>query len=288
MRRSVPLPTIPQLVSPPLVRVVIRAKNEAAKIGTTLERLAAQTMADRAEVVVVDSGSTDGTLEIARRAGVDVIEIPPATFTYGGALNMGCHGAEAPYLVALSAHAPPYDEHWLERLVEPFEDERVAGVCGYDVAPDGGKLTERLVQGQALAEAYPFWGYSNSSGAFRSDLWREHNFREDMPGAEDKEWTWHWLQRGYLVVVDPSFATDHNHLDEGPIKAFRRARAGWLGFTMYLDLPPYGARDLAQDWWYGLDGYPSHFRARVGKRRLVRLLGRWRGRNLAGHTLVRT
>src|SRR4051812_8781877 len=105
MRRSVPLPTIPQPVSPPLVRVVIRAKNEAAKIGTTLERLAAQTIADLAEVVLVDSGSIDGTLQIASRAGVDAIEIRPESFTYGGALNIGCRGAEAPYLVALSAHA---------------------------------------------------------------------------------------------------------------------------------------------------------------------------------------
>src|SRR5207248_551199 len=51
MRRSVPLPTIPEPVSPPLVRVVIRAKNEAAKIGTTLERLGRQTIANEAERV---------------------------------------------------------------------------------------------------------------------------------------------------------------------------------------------------------------------------------------------
>jgi rhamnosyltransferase len=276
---------MPQPVSPPVVRIVIRAKNESAKIGTTLERLAAQTIADRAEIVVVDSGSTDGTLDIARRAGVRVIEIPAESFTYGGSLNIGCRDAETAYLVALSAHAPPHDVHWLERLLEPFDDERVCGVCGYDTAPDGGELSERMVQDQALAEAYPFWGYSNSAGAFRADLWREHNFREDMPGTEDKEWAWYWLMRGRLVVVDPTFATDHSHLDEGPIRTFRRARGEWYGFAMYLDLEPYGPRELLRDWWQGLDGYPSHFRARIGKRRIVRLLGRWRGRKLAynGH-----
>jgi rhamnosyltransferase len=273
---------MPHAVSSPLVRVVIRAKNEAAKIGTTLERLATQTIAERTEVVVVDSGSTDGTVQIARRAGVRVIEIPPQSFTYGGALNTGCSDAETPYLVALSAHAPPYDGHWLERLLEPFEDERVCGTCGYDIAPDGGKLMRRLVQDKDLAEAHVFWGYSNSAGAFRNDLWQQHNFREDMPGTEDKEWAWHWLQRGYLVVVDPAFATDHNHLDEGPISTFRRARAEWHGFAMYLDLDPYGPRELLREWWSGLDGYPSHFRARIGKRRIARLLGRWRGRQLVG------
>ncbi|HEY7631755.1 MAG TPA: glycosyltransferase family A protein [Thermoleophilaceae bacterium] len=265
----------------PLVRVVVRAKDEAAKIGTTLERVAGQTIADRAEVVVVDSGSTDGTVEIARRAGVRVIEIAPESFTYGRSLNVGCRDAEAPLLVALSAHSPPSDSGWLARLVEPFADERVACACGYDKAPDGGVLTERFVQNALHAAAYPYWGYSNSSGAFRAELWREHPFREDMPGTEDKEWAWYWLQRERLVVIDPSLATEHSHSDEGAVKTFKRARAEWEGFAMYLDLAPYGPRDLARDWWTGLDGYPSHWRARLGPHRALRLLGRFDGRRRA-------
>lgn len=265
-------------MSPALVRVVIRAKNEAAKIGTTLERLAAQTIADQAEIVVVDSGSKDGTVEIARRAGARVIEIPPESFTYGGSLNTGCRDADTRFLAALSAHAPPRDSTFLERLLAPFEDERVAAVCGYEKSPDGGTLSAPLVQDRALAEAHPFWGYSNSAGAFRTELWRRRPFRVDMPATEDKEWAWHWLKQGYLVVVDPAASTEHSHADEGPIKTFRRSRSEWLGFGMYLDLEPYGARDLVSDWWQNLDGYPSHFRARVGPRRLVRLIGAWRGR----------
>jgi hypothetical protein len=142
-----------------------------------------------------------------------------------------------------------------------------------------------LVQDRTLAEAHPFWGYSNSAGAFRTELWRRRGFREDMPATEDKEWAWHWLEQGYLVVVDPTFATEHSHADEGPIKIFRRARDEWQGFSMFLDLEPYGARDLVRDWWHRLDGYPSHFRARVGARRLVRLIGAWRGRQ--AHTASR-
>jgi glycosyltransferase involved in cell wall biosynthesis len=269
------------LVSPaPQVRVVIRAKDEAPRIGATLERLAGQTIADHAEVVVVDSGSTDGTSDIARQAGARVIGIEPESFSYGGALNVGCQDVRSPLVVALSAHAPPRDSGWLERVVAPFDDERVACACGYDKAPDGGRLTEPLVQDAAHARAHPFWGYSNSSGAFRSDLWREHAFREDMPGTEDKEWAWHWLKRGCLVVIDPSLATEHSHSDEGPVKTFRRARNEWQGFSMYLDLPAYGVGDLARDWWAERDGYPSQWRARLGPHRAMRLLGRWRGRQL--------
>ena len=145
---------------------------------------------------MVDSGSRDGTVEIARAAGAAVIEIPAESFTYGGSLNTGSAQARAPLIVALSAHAFPPDEHWLERLRRPFSDERVACACGYPKGPDGDPLTGRVVQDLDMARANPFWGYSNSSGAFRAELWRERPFREDMPGTEDKEWAWHWLQQG--------------------------------------------------------------------------------------------
>jgi glycosyltransferase involved in cell wall biosynthesis len=267
-------------VTTSLVRVVVRAKNEAASIGTTLDRLAQQTIADRAEIVVVDSGSTDRTVEIARRSGARLIEIPSESFTYGGSLNTGCRDAETPFLVALSAHAPPVGPTWLERLLAPFEDERVCAVCGYEKAPDGGMLAAPLTQDQTLAETHPYWGYSNSAGAFRTELWRARPFREDMSGTEDKEWAWHWLKQGYVVVVDPALVTEHSHADEGLVQTFRRARLEWAGFAAYLDLEPYGARDVARDWWQRLDGYPSHLRARVGPRRLARLIGAWRGRQL--------
>jgi rhamnosyltransferase len=261
------------------VRVVIRARDEAATIGTTLARLAAQTAADGTEIVVVDSGSRDATVRIAREAGARVIEIPAASFSYGGALNAGCRDAQTPLLVALSAHGPPPDERWLERLLAPFEDERVACACGYASGPDGRPLGGPVVQDLSLARAYPFWGYSNSAGAFRADLWRRRPFREDMPGTEDKEWAWHWLHEGHVVVVDPALASEHSHRDEGPLATYRRARDVWRGFSMYLELEPYPLGRLARDWWTELDGYPSHLRARIGWRRAARLAGRWRGRS---------
>jgi rhamnosyltransferase len=262
----------------PLVRVVIRAKDEAARIGTTLARLNAQSIADRMEVVVVDSGSRDRTVAIAREAGARLIQIPAESFTYGGALNTGCEGATTPLVVALSGHAWPRDERWLERLLRPFSDERVACTCGYPKGPDGGPLAGRVSQDLELARLHPFWGYSNSAGAFRAELWRERPFRTDMPGTEDKEWALHWLERGWIVVLDPAFAVEHSHHDDGPLAAYRRARSVWRGFSMYLDLEPYGAADLVREWWTGLDGYPSHGRARAGWRRAAALAGKWRGR----------
>jgi rhamnosyltransferase len=264
----------------PLVRVVVRAKDEAARIGTTLARLNAQTLADRMEIVVVDSGSLDRTVAIAREAGAQVIEIPAESFTYGGSLNTGCEGAQTPLIVALSAHAFPPDEHWLEHLVEPFEDERVVCACGYSKGFDGRPLANRVVQDLRLAEAYPLWGYSNSSGAFRTELWRERPFRPELPGTEDKEWAWHWLHRDRLVVIDPRLATEHSHHDEGPLATYQRSYNEWAGYASFLELEHYGAGALLREWWSELGGYRSHLRARIGWRRAARLLGKWRGRRV--------
>src|SRR5436305_2039583 len=94
--------------------VVIRVKDEAAALAELLERLRAQTAAH--EVVVVDSGSSDGSPDVARRAGARLVELPAADFTFGRALNRGTAAAGGPVVVALSAHAFPRDGAWLERM----------------------------------------------------------------------------------------------------------------------------------------------------------------------------
>src|SRR3954469_13362276 len=73
------------------VSVVIRAKDEADSIGHTLDLLQRQTV--ECELIVVDSGSTDGTPDIARERGAKLIEISAAGFTFGGSLNTGTEAA---------------------------------------------------------------------------------------------------------------------------------------------------------------------------------------------------
>jgi rhamnosyltransferase len=268
------------------VSVVIRAKDEVADIGRTLELLAGQTIAASSEVIVVDSGSTDGTVDVVRAAGVRLVEIPAAAFTYGGALNTGCELAAAPLIVALSAHAFPPDERWLERVAAAFDDERVACAVGYETAPDGGRLDRAIVQDAALARRHPRWGYSNASGGFRAELWRERPFRDDMPASEDKEWALHWLDRGWTCVVDPALGVDHDHGGESAALTYQRAFREWESLPMYADVPPYGLPAAAREWWRGDPAWPSAMRARVSWRRAIKLAGKYRGlRSGAGRAI---
>jgi rhamnosyltransferase len=261
------------------VTVVIRAKNEAESIGRNLDLVASQTV--EAERIVVDSGSTDDTVAIARDRGAKVLEIPAESFTYGYSLNVGCEQASAPLIVALSAHAFPTDDRWLERMVAAFEDERVACACGYEAGPEGEELTGPRVQDTDDVLDHPLWGYSNVAGGFRAELWRQRSFRPDMPGVEDKEWAWYWIQRGYVTIVDPALDVEHDHSDETMAERYRRAHREWVGLGMFVDVPGYSVRELVREWWTQDGGRSSMLRARLSPTRAAELAGDFIGSRAA-------
>src|SRR6476661_9203193 len=158
--------------SPPMrTSVVIRVRDEARALGELLDRLARQTAPH--EVVVVDSGSADGSDAVAERAGAQLVRV--GAFTFGGALNAGTRAASGDVVVALSAHAFPPDERWLARMTGAFEDPAVA--CAFGPQRGGRRVQE-------AATFDPRSTYSNGAGGFRRALWERHPFREDLPACE--------------------------------------------------------------------------------------------------------
>ena len=117
----------------PAVSVIVRARDKASTIEATLRSVRAQTV--RAELLVVDSGSTDGTLAIARRYADRVLEIAPHQFSYGGALNLGARAARAPVHAALSAHCVLAHTDWLETGLRHFERPAVGAATGGTESP---------------------------------------------------------------------------------------------------------------------------------------------------------
>jgi rhamnosyltransferase len=261
------------------ISVIIRARDQAANIDRALTLLRAQDVRSHAvETVVIDNGSHDGTGTIARTHGARVVDLPREAFSFGGALNLGAANARGELLVALSADAFPPDQQWLGRLVGPFENARVACASGDRFGPDGEQLTEPVRQDIELARRRPEWGYSNAAGAFRRELWQRRPFRDDLPGSEDKEWALHWLAQGFLCVIDPWLAPEHDHTHDSLASIYRRARREAAGYAMFLEPDEYGARDLARDWWADVRWYDSPLRARLSHRRAARMLGAYAGR----------
>jgi rhamnosyltransferase len=251
--------------------VVIRVLNEAARLEQLLALL------DGHEVIVVDSGSRDGTPEVARRGGAELLTIED--FSFGRALNLGAAATGADVVVALSADALPRDAGWVAEVASRFEDPDVA--CAFGATRDwaGRPLAGPVRQDSKLAREHPFWGYSNGAGAFRASLWRERPFREDLPGCEDREWAlWALGERGMVCLLDPALAVAHDHTHDSLGDSFRRSEREARGYAMFLDLPPYRSGDVVREWWTDQGWHRSRARARLDPRRLARLAGKWRGR----------
>ena len=79
------------------------------------------------EILVIDSYSTAGTIELSERAGCSLLEIPKNEFNYGGSLNSGIEILDKDLIIILSAHAIPRSQDFLHELIQPFCDPGIAG-----------------------------------------------------------------------------------------------------------------------------------------------------------------
>ena len=101
---------------PYLASVVIRTYNESKHLPRLLEAIAEQELDEgyAVEVVVVDSGSTDDTLAIARSFDARITHIRKEDFSFGRSLNVGCRFADGDALVFVSGHCIPASPRWLQ------------------------------------------------------------------------------------------------------------------------------------------------------------------------------
>lgn len=210
-----------------LIGVVIRTLNESELIGRCLETVANQLGGYELDVVVVDSGSEDSTVDIARNHGARIVELPPAEFDYSRALNTGIEAASGDFVVNLSAHAIPLDEHWLESMTAPFVDPQVAGVAGRQVPWPGASWEEvhrlgfqfgsvRRVYSSANADEMVF---SNSASCIRRSVWVDAPFT--LPAVEDMDWARRVIAVGWKIVYEPKAAVYHSHHEGVRAKARR-------------------------------------------------------------------
>jgi GT2 family glycosyltransferase len=196
------------------VTLVVRSLNEERHIGRLLSGAMRQTLRP-SQIILVDSGSTDATLEIASRYPVEVKTIDPAQFSFGRSLNTGCSAASGEILVIASAHVYPIYDTWLAELVAPFTDERVALSYGRQIGGTDTKYSERRILAQwfpvtsSRAQEHPFC--NNANAAVRRALWQQRPYNETVTGLEDLEWAKWASEQGWQIAYVAEAPVAHEH-----------------------------------------------------------------------------
>jgi rhamnosyltransferase len=115
--------------------VIIPVKNGAATLEACLKSISCQTIASNIELIILDSGSTDNSLQIAGKYGARIIPVIAATFNHGLTRNMGVEQAhsELIYFTVQDARLP--DPRMLEDMIKHFEDKEVMAVSGHQAIP---------------------------------------------------------------------------------------------------------------------------------------------------------
>jgi rhamnosyltransferase len=218
-----------------MLSIVIPVKNGGADLARCLSAIGRQEIDDELEIIVVDSGSSDESVEIARSHGATVLEIPSESFTHGGSRNLGAARSTGDLLVFISQDAYPVDTDWLARLSEPLRiDEAVAGAYGRqlphtDATPPETYFLDFLYgptarRQHAVSTAQLSMDatlFSNVNACIRRSLWQKFPFSDDIIMSEDQEWSRSVLLDGHDLVYVPEAAVRHSH-NYSLIAALRR------------------------------------------------------------------
>jgi glycosyltransferase involved in cell wall biosynthesis len=196
------------------ISIVIRARNEEAHIGRLLYGVYQQTIKDP-EVIIVDSGSTDGTLAVVSQYPVKIVHIHPKEFTFGRSLNRGIAAASSDIVVNVSAHCFPVYPDWLEKLTEPLQDPNYALSYGKQRGGESNHYSEHVIfnkyfpEHSVLKQAHPY--SHNANAAIRRQLWEEHPYNENLTGLEDLAWSSWAMESGYSIAYIAEAEVIHLH-----------------------------------------------------------------------------
>lgn len=226
----------------PKASIVIRTFNEEKHLRNLLRAITQQDFKDY-EIIVVDSGSTDRTLQIAEEFGVKLIKIESRDFTFGYSLNIGCEAGVGDFLVFVSAHIVPINNQWLSNLLAPFSDKNIAMVYGRQIGTKESKFSEqmdfnRLFTLSSVNSNLPLSYANNANSAIRKNLWEKRHFDEYLFGLEDIEWARNLTQQGFIIHYEPSAAIYHIHEEKWSQVFNRYRREAIAAVRIGLDEPP--------------------------------------------------
>lgn len=208
--------------APQAISVVVPTKNAGPGFAPLCRHLQLMQARFDLEVLIIDSGSRDGTVAEAERAGFRVHRIAPAEFGHGRTRNRGVRMTAGEIVCFLTQDVLPCTPDWPARFADALRDPRVAGVYGRQVPRDASTVEMFFVALNYPAEpgrlgrdhAVPRPGrvvFSNAFSATRREVWKAFPFPEDVPVSEDQAWAEGVLRAGYEIAYEPGAEALHAH-----------------------------------------------------------------------------
>lgn len=197
------------------VSVVIRTLNESRHLNALLCGIAEQDYEGQIDTVIVDSGSTDGTLEIAEAHKTNLLHIAKEEFSFGRSLNLGCAAASGDALVFVSGHCIPASRSWLSELVHPLRADGIVYSYGRQIGNDASRFSEKQIFAKYFPETsnIPQEGFftNNANSALLKRVWENHPFDEQLTGLEDMHLARQLVLQGYRCAYVAEAPVFHLH-----------------------------------------------------------------------------
>ncbi len=190
------------------ISVVIRTRDSTR----TLERvILGLGLAAGDEVIVVDSGSRDATLDIAKKMGATIVPAP-GPFNYSKSLNLGFAAAKNSWVLVLSSHAIPIAPRFLEIHRAAIQQFPPDVAVGYGPSTISNKTGTEAAPGEVrfyTADNYlpvdPLCG--NGNAIYRRSMWEKLPFDESIRTAEDKLWLRELFRQDGRIAYIPGART---------------------------------------------------------------------------------
>jgi rhamnosyltransferase len=215
-----------------VVTVLVPTRNAGAEFPKILSAIVGQRLDRPFEILIIDSGSTDGTVEFLRTQPVRLLEILPGEFDHGLTRALGIREARGEIVVLTVQDAQPFDDQWLQPLVDAFRETSVTGAYSRQIVrPDATPFArarlrgwhatgdirriQRIESSAAFAAAAPpdrlrQIVFDNVSSAVRRSVALEIPFRACRFG-EDLDWSRRVLLAGHTIVYEPRSRVVHSH-----------------------------------------------------------------------------
>lgn len=222
------------------ISIVIPVFNGAPWLHKGLKAIFNQTLIDQTEVIIIDSGSIDNSLEIASQFPVRIHQIPNYEFNHGETRNLGAKLASGEFVVMTVQDAIPTEDKWLEKLLDGFRNDDIVAVCGQQIVPH--ELDKNPIQwfrpvsrpniklikipraksfdDFSPEEKLTMCSWDNVCAMYKRKILLEIPFSKIVFG-EDAEWAVRAVKAGYTLVYNTNARVFHYH-HEKPEFTFRR------------------------------------------------------------------